>query len=317
MTRAARVITATLAALGAASVAALTWGALVERRRWTVRHEELRLLPPGASPLTILHLSDLHLAPWQRDKIAFVRSLAAFEPDLIVNTGDNMGHVDALPALAHAFAPFRGVPGVFVHGSNDFAGPVVKNPFRYLSGPSRASREGEDLNVGAMERLFSERLGWWDLNNRVRAVELRGTALELLGIGDAHHRHDRLTRLPAQVEQLREAVEWSRAAALPPVTVGITHAPYRRVLDAFVTEGTQLIMAGHTHGGQVRIPGLPALVANCDLPREQAQGVSLWRHGAGASVLEVSAGLGTSIYAPVRFACPPEAVILTLTPATF
>ena len=100
---------------------------------------------------------------------------------------------------------------------------------------------------------------------------------------------------------------------LPPLTVGVTHAPYQRVLDDFVTEGASLLFAGHTHGGQVRVPGMPALVTNCDIPREQAQGLSVWRHARGAALLNVSAGLGTSIYAPVRFACPPEAVVLTLT----
>src|SRR5690606_15753582 len=99
--------------------------------------------------------------------------------------------------------------------------------------------------------------------------------------------------------------------------LGVTHAPYRRVLDAFTTQGADLVLAGHTHGGQVRVPGLPALVTNCDIPRRQAQGVSQW-HGARRSAwLNVSAGLGTSIYAPVRFACPPEAVVLTLVPVGY
>jgi predicted MPP superfamily phosphohydrolase len=87
------------------------------------------------------------------------------------------------------------------------------------------------------------------------------------------------------------------------------------VLDAFVTYGAKAIFAGHTHGGQVRVPGLPALVTNSDIPREQAQGVSLWSHAGHTAYLNVSAGLGTSIYAPVRFACPPEAVLVTLTPS--
>ena len=87
------------------------------------------------------------------------------------------------------------------------------------------------------------------------------------------------------------------------------------MLDAFTTQGADVIFAGHTHGGQVRIPGLPALVTNCDIPREQAQGLSTWTHARRTAWLEVSAGIGTSIYAPVRFACPPEAVVLTLVAA--
>jgi predicted MPP superfamily phosphohydrolase len=80
-------------------------------------------------------------------------------------------------------------------------------------------------------------------------------------------------------------------------------------------DGFGLILAGHTHGGQLCVPGFGALVTNCDLPPRQAKGLSVHRadDGSGArSLLHVSAGLGTSPYAPVRFACPPEATLLTL-----
>ena len=165
-----------------------------------------------------------------------------------------------------------------------------------------------------MEEYFDS-LGWLSLNNAARAIELKGSRLEFFGVNDAHRGWDRLDRLPALVEDMRENVGWPDEPGGPePVTIGVTHAPYRRVLDSFVTHGAELIFAGHTHGGQVRIPGLPALVTNCDIPREQAQGLSVWHHARRAAYLNVSAGLGTSIYAPVRFACPPEAVVVTLTP---
>jgi predicted MPP superfamily phosphohydrolase len=84
------------------------------------------------------------------------------------------------------------------------------------------------------------------------------------------------------------------------------------VIDAFVDDGFRLVVSGHTHGGQLRVPGYGALVTNCGLDRTRARGLSRWRDGAW---LHVSAGLGTSPYAPVRFACPPEATLLTLVPA--
>jgi predicted MPP superfamily phosphohydrolase len=61
------------------------------------------------------------------------------------------------------------------------------------------------------------------------------------------------------------------------------------------------------------VPGYGALVTNCDIPRDQVKGLSLWTHARRTAYLTVSAGLGTSIYAPVRFACRPEATLLTLT----
>ena len=83
------------------------------------------------------------------------------------------------------------------------------------------------------------------------------------------------------------------------------------MLDRFAADGYDLVLAGHTHGGQLRLPGYGALVTNCGIDRSRARGASRW----GAHMrLHVSAGLGTSPYAPLRFACPPEASLLTLVP---
>jgi predicted MPP superfamily phosphohydrolase len=313
MTRPARRVAAGLGLTAALGLGALAYGSLVERRRFTVREEHLPILPPGARPFTILHLSDLHMAPWQRDKQEFVRSLARYEPDLVVDTGDNLGHVDGLSGVRRALEVFRGVPGAYVHGSNDRWGPVWKNPLGYLVKPSKVKNRAPRLDTAAMERFFDDELGWFDLNNAARAVEHRGLRLELFGTGDAHRRWDDLRALPGTLAELRAAATWSADTLDPPVRLGVTHAPYQRVLDAFVDEGADLILAGHTHGGQVRVPGLPALVTNCDIPREQAQGLSSWAHRGRSAALNVSAGLGTSIYAPVRFACAPEAIVVTLT----
>lgn len=301
--------------VAAAGAAALAWGMLVERNRFTVRGEHVPVLDPEARPITVLHLSDLHMAPWQHRKQEWIRSLALVEPDLIVNTGDNMGHPEGLDGLKRALDIFAGIPGVYVNGSNDYYGPQAKNPLRYFGGPSSHRDKSANLDVDAMERYFEDDLGWLSLNNRARALEIRGSRLEFFGVNDAHRGWDRVDTLPGVIEEMRENVGWQDDRSGPDtVAIGVTHAPYRRVLDSFVTNGAEMIFAGHTHGGQVRVPGLPALVTNCDIPREQAQGLSVWHHARHAAYLNVSAGIGTSIYAPVRFSCPPEAVVVTLTP---
>ena len=303
---------ATVGGVAIAGAAAFAWGSLVERNLFGVRHEVLPVLPPGASAIRVLHLSDLHLAPWQRRKIDWIRSLAELEPDLVVDTGDNLGHPEANIAIEHALAPFAGVPGVFVHGSNDYFGPTLKNPFRYFGGPSKAPRLTPDLDTPRMEDYFDAGLGWTSLNNAAMTTTINGSRLEFFGTNDAHRGWDELGVLPRLVDDMREHLEDDGVAV--DLTIGVTHAPYQRVLNSFVTYGADLILAGHTHGGQVRVPGLPALVANCDIPREQASGLSLWHHARKTAYLEVSAGVGTSIYAPVRFACRPEAVLVTLAP---
>ena len=305
--------------LGAGAVVAagaLAYGSLVERRAYALRRVTVPVLAAGSADIRVLHLSDLHLAPWQKSKTRWVADLARLQPDVIVDTGDNLGHAAALPALRDAFGGFAGTPGVFVNGSNDYFAPEVKNPFRYLAGPSKQHRDPVRLNTPALEQFLGDDLGWTNLNNTAARVTVGGRVIEFFGVDDPHRHFDRL-------DDMRNA-----RASLPgrftyALRVGVTHAPYRYVIDALVDEGAQMVFAGHTHGGQVCVPGFGALVTNCDLPRSMAKGLSSWSTSAatesgaaapsGTAFLHVSAGLGTSIYAPVRFACRPEATLLTLT----
>lgn len=299
-------------ATAAAGLGALAWGTLVERNRFTLRTHTVPVLQAGARPITVLHFSDLHMAPWQREKQEWMRGLAAYEPDLIVDTGDNLGHVDGLSGVKYALEPFRGVPGVFVHGSNDYHGPVAKNPLAYFRAPSKVVHHTPNLDVAALNEFFED-LGWLDLNNTARAMSIRGSRIEFVGVNDAHVQWDRLEKLPGALDEMRENVGWQHDEGGPnPVLVGLTHSPYQRVLNSLVNYGAELILAGHTHGGQVCIPGYGALVTNCDIPRDKVKGLSEWQHARKTAFLNVSAGLGTSIYAPIRFSCAPEATLLTL-----
>ncbi|BDZ45754.1 hypothetical protein GCM10025866_16630 [Naasia aerilata] len=132
-----RLIRRAAALTAAAGAAAFAYGSLVERDRFTLRRATVPILPAGAKPIRVLHLSDLHMAPWQRGKQEFVRSLATLKPDLVVTTGDNLGHERGIEGLREALAPFAGVPGVYVWGSNDYFGPEPKNPFSTSRVPRR------------------------------------------------------------------------------------------------------------------------------------------------------------------------------------
>lgn len=310
--KAARSTAASFLAVASAGAAAFAWAALIERRMFTLRRVTVPVLAAGAKPITMLHISDLHMAPWQAKKQRWVLALADLKPDLVVNTGDNLGHERAIPSVAAALAPLAGTPGVYVWGSNDSMGPQLKNPLKYLLGNSSSwghARPPANLDLSALGREF-DGLGWVSLNNAAVAFDLNGTRLEFFGVDDPHHSFDRLDLVPGALEALEEDESDDE---LPTVRVGLTHAPYQRVLDSFLNNGADLIFAGHTHGGQVCVPGFGALTTNCDIPREQVKGLSLWSRARRAAWLHVSAGLGTSIYAPVRFACRPEATLLTLT----
>ncbi|MEH0108566.1 metallophosphoesterase [Tersicoccus sp. MR15.9] len=294
----------TAGAAVAGGLALTGWGVFVERQRFQLREATLPILPPDAPDVRVLHISDIHMVPGQRLKSSWLRSLGDLEPDFVVNTGDNLGHRDALEPLLEALAPVMRYPGVFVPGSNDYFAPVLKNPFTYFTGPTgRSAKPPASLPTGALHTAFGN-AGWISLANRNQSMAVKGTRIDFSGVDDPHIGRDRYTGFPLG------AVNQDASAH---VRIGVTHAPYRRVLDAFTRDQVRLILAGHTHGGQVCVPGMGALVTNSDLPTSMASGVHRWRVAGRESLLEVSAGLGTSFYAPVRFACPPEAVLLTLT----
>jgi uncharacterized protein len=300
----ARAALTALATVGAVGAGAAVWGIGIERYLFATRFHTVRALPAGAAPVRVLHLSDAHMAPWQHRKQQWIAALAELQPDLVVNTGDNLGHADGLRGIRRAFDPLRGVPGVFVHGSNDRFAPSPRNPLRYFTGPSRAPREPQKLDTASLDAYLGDELGWLDLNNSAGTLRVGDLTIDAFGVSDAHRDWDDLDALPPLIDALPGA----------DLRLGVTHAPYRRVLDAFLGFGADMLFAGHTHGGQVRVPGLGALVANCDIPLRQARGLSEWTHDARTAPLNVSAGLGHSIYAPVRFACRPEASFLTLLP---
>lgn len=295
-----------LGAVGAVGAAAAVWGIGIERYLFTVREATASALAPGSAPLRVLHLSDAHMAPWQHRKQDWLASLAQLQPDLIVNTGDNLGHRDGLDGIRRAFEPFAGIPGVFVHGSNDVAEPSPRNPFRYFIGPSQKKQAAPLLDTAAMDSFFTDELGWTDLNNTAARLDVAGSTVDFFGVNDAHRDWDRLEDLPAAISALGPRPEGTSV-------IGVTHAPYQRVLNGFLDLEADAIFGGHTHGGQVCLPGFGALVANCDIPLKQAKGLSTWTHDGHTAPLNVSAGCGHSIYAPVRFACRPEATLLTLT----
>lgn len=292
--RVAGTLTAT-AALGLAA-------GMAEAQAFLLRRYTVPILPAGAEPLRLLHLSDLHLLACQRRKQRFVSSLADLEPDLVVSTGDNFGQRRALQSLLDAYAPLLRFPGLFVVSSNDFLAPVLVNPLGYLTGPTTQRLQGVHLPWRELADAFTS-AGWHNLVDAHATLRIKGLTIDARGTGDAHIDADRYQQVagpvPADVQ----------------LSLGVTHAPYRRVLDAMTDDRVGLILAGHTHGGQVCLPGHGALTTNCDLPTSLAKGLHRYEHQGKQSWLHVSAGLGTSPFAPYRLFCRPEASLLTLVAA--
>lgn len=288
-----------LGVLGA-GVAGVGYASVIERNWFRLRRYDVPVLAPGQRPIKVLHISDTHLTPGRRRLISWVAALDALEPDLVVNTGDSISHPDAIGPFLSLLGPLLDRPGVFVYGSNDMYSPVPKNPARYLWRTSRTDynrRTVPDLPYKELGAALTA-AGWLDLNNHVGSLKVGDTEVEFGGIADSHIGQDRYDQIAGPVS----------GGAL---SIGVLHSPEPRNLDRFASDGYQLLLAGHTHGGQLCVPFYGALVTNCGIEKARVKGL----HRHEGAWLHVSAGLGTSPYAPVRFCCPPEASLLTLVPA--
>ncbi len=268
----------------------------LETRRFTLRRVQIPVLEPDQAPIRLLHISDLHMVPGQRTKSQWVRSLATLNPDAVVATGDFLSHEEGVPSALEALNPLMDLPGAFVLGSNDYYAPKPINPIGYFSGPSQLTPSRSMLDWEPLVQGMKSH-GWLDLTNTQVDWKVDGRLISVKGVDDPHISRDDYAGITNSFNSDAD------------LTLGVVHAPYLRVLDAMAFDKVQLILAGHTHGGQLRLPGYGALVTNCDLDTKRARGLS--RHQDSA--LHVSAGLGCSRYAPFRFACPPEATLITLT----
>ncbi|WP_046469233.1 metallophosphoesterase [Allosalinactinospora lopnorensis] len=293
---------ATAAAVtGALGVAGIGYASIIERNWFRLRRYEIPLLPPGTPRLRVLHLSDAHLTPGRRMLLDWIRGLDAYEPDLVVNTGDSLAHERAVEPFIHALGPLLDRPGVFVYGSNDLFSPQFKNPARYLWRSSREDynkRKTPDLPWRELGAAMTAS-GWLDLNNRAERLKAGGLDVAAAGVHDSHIGLDRYDRIAGPTDPDAD------------LRLGVMHSPEPANLDRFTADGYRLLLAGHTHGGQLCLPYYGTLVTNCGIDRRRAWGLSRY----GASWLHVSGGLGTSPYAPVRFCCRPEASLLDLVAA--
>lgn len=301
------------AATALTAAAVVGYAAGIEVRSFRLRRVTVPALPPDASPLRVLHVSDIHMVRGQRTKQRWLRALAGLRPDLVINTGDNLSDPEAVPETLDALAPLLEFPGAYVFGSNDYYAPVPRNPARYLvervSGRHGLNGNGPAVNVprnpwGELRDAF-DAAGWANLTNARARLKTGGADIALAGLDDPHIRRDRYAAVAGGPEPAAD------------LSLAVVHAPYLRVLDAFTADGYPLILAGHTHGGQLRVPFYGALVTNCDLDPARASGLSTHEAGGHRAHLHVSAGCGTNRYTPFRFACPPEATLLTLTERDF
>ena len=253
-----KALLASLVSVAGAGV--LAW-ANAETRRFELKDVTVPLLPPGtlrgAREFKVLHISDLHMIPGQDTKIAWVSALDALDPDLVINTGDNLSDAAGVPHVLRALGPLLSRPGVFCFGTNDYWAPRPVNPVKYLFGMKREPSY-QDLPWKDMRAAFLER-GWRDANQARHEFKVGPVRLAVAGVDDPHHDLD----------------DYDAIAGAPnrdaDLSLALLHSPEPRVLERFAADGYQLSFSGHTHGGQLCLPGGHAIVTNCGIDRTRAR----------------------------------------------
>ena len=284
--------------LGVAGAATALYGGLIERNAFTIRNFDVPVLDPGAEPIRVLHVTDLHITAGQRRKHQWIRSLADLQPDLVVNTGDTLSAADAIPAAMYSLEPLSAFPAVFVPGNNDYYGPRMRSPYKYFKPRELNEKHGPPLPWPQLASALTH-AGWVDLTHRKAEMKVANRSVALAGTDDPHLRRAKYDLIAGP------------APAGADVRIGVTHSPEPFVLSRFANDGYDLVLAGHTHGGQIRVPFGPAIVTNCGIDRGRARWLHTWDD---RMYFHVCAGLGTNPYAPIRLACRPEATVLTLVP---
>ncbi len=242
--------------------------------RIQIRHNHVFLpgLPPLFDGFTILHLTDLHADMNPRPMQRLIELLPTLQYDLCVLTGDFRGKT---------FGPFDAVLHALAQARLHLHGPV----FAVL---------GNHDSIRMLPAI--EAMGIRMLLNESTSITRGDQHLYLAGIDDAHY---------YRADNIHNA-----AANIPPHATAIllSHTPevYRQAAHA----GFHLMLSGHTHGGQVCLPGSIPITLDSRLPRHLGAGP--WSYATMHGYTSV--GLGSSIV-PVRFNCPPEITLHHLHPA--
>lgn len=284
-----------LAAVALAGLMVAFWAVFIERHMFCVRHVVLDSDSLGLPPLEVLHITDTHFCGHDAKALAFLERLAARGGfDLVLFTGDLIDSPAGVASAGAAASRFRARVGCFaVLGGHDYAqvDPVRAYVHILRNRPGQVFR-GENPADELVRRL--EAAGVSVLEDA--SVELTapdGRRFALVALRDAF------------VSEPDYEAAWQGVGKDVPVIV-MAHSP--DVLPEVCARGAGLAFFGHTHGGQVRLPLLGALVTRCSLPRRLASGAFRQRD----TVFIVNNGLGTSPIIPYRLLCPPEVTVAEL-----
>lgn len=264
----------------------------LEARWYRLKRLPLQLEGPIPS-LDILHISDTHLDHRNKSLVSFIRALPAEVgvPDLILATGDLIEDDSGIEPIADALGSLQARLGRFyVLGSHDYYQARFQSYSKYIKRHT-VSAKAPRADTQRLESLL-QGTGWVGVTNRTEIVDTQQGSIRIAGVDDPYLKRHSVDHIERGMNEV--------------LAIGLAHSP--DVVSEWMLQGFDVVVAGHTHAGQVRLPGIGALVTNSDLPAALAGGL----HRVGSGWLHVSPGLGTGRFAPIRFNCRPEATLLQL-----
>lgn len=232
-------------------------------------------LPTALEGKRIVQLSDLHLEELRLSSAFLQTQVNAQDPDLLVLTGDLISGRTDLDKVAAYLQPLQARFGKYmVMGNNDY------------------SHFSQTLFKRFLELLRT--IGWIPLLND--AEQIKALDLWVIGVDDPATAHDDVAKSYSKLAGLKK----------PPFRLVLSHSTDS--LDDISKYGAELLLTGHTHGGQIRLPGMKPLITNTYLGSE---GIYEGYHVIEGVPLYINRGIGESIL-PFRFNVPPEIAIFTL-----
>jgi predicted MPP superfamily phosphohydrolase len=269
----------------------LIYGIWIEPRWFILSRFTIKVKKPLPQPMKVLHISDTHFHPRNTyinklfDKLEKIDDL-----DLIVLTGDIIDNENGIDLAKHQLKRLKAHMGIYaVLGNHDhyWYGKRELVNLMFFKLLPRYKNNAEHL------KATLEGIGCYVLVNEARTVSFHGTDIWIAGLDDPVTQHD-------EPEKLQKSGDPDQLKIL------LTH-----LLDAVYKVADHkfdLAFAGHTHGGQIRIPLLGPVVTHSRLKRKYASGLNHIDH----TRVFTSRGIGTSPLIPSRFFCNPEATIFTI-----
>jgi predicted MPP superfamily phosphohydrolase len=272
--------------------AIIFYSVLIEPRLLRIRRFKIQLKKPLPRPITILHLSDIHFCGRQKYKERWFRKLRLLSPDLIFITGDiidNDGGIeqaaDLLGALPAKFGKFA------ILGNHDYFDYHIWDNLKYhlfkIKWPQHPN------NVELFKKKLEEKK-ITVLVNQSHAFTAEGVRFVVGGTDDP------VTQQVDFEKTLKETNAQSINLVMTHLLDSILMLSFPNPIDA--------VFAGHTHGGQVRLPGLGPVVCETEFPKKYIEGL----HEHHGTPVCVSQGMGASRTQVFRLFCPPEAVWIEL-----